>query len=97
MAGMDEKPENYTGKMANARLEEFPFPMLDSISDYEPAAVAGVAPIAWEPFAKILYAQTGDDALAKALNEVEAVKWNEPECVPRFPDGKPFVGCAWNG
>ena len=84
MAGMDEKPENYTGKMANARLEEFPFPMLDSISDYEPAAVAGVAPIAWEPFAKILYAQTGDDALAKALNEVEAVKWNEPEVFRAF-------------
>ena len=84
MAGMDEKPENYTGKMADVKIEEYPFPMLDSISDYEPAAVAGVAPIAWEPFAKILYAQTGDDSLAKTLNEVEAVKWDEPDVFRAF-------------
>ena len=84
MAGLDEKPENYAGKMANATLKEYPFPMLDSISEYEPDAVAGVAPIAWEPFSKILYAQTGDDMLSKALNEVEAVKWNEPEVFRAF-------------
>ena len=84
MAGMDEKPENYTGKMANAKLAEFPFPMLDSISEYEPEAVAGVAPIAWEPFAKILYAQTGDETLSKTLNEIEAVKWNEPDVFRAF-------------
>ena len=84
MAGMDEKPENYTGKMASAKLAEYPFSMLDSISEYEPDAVAGIAPIAWEPFAKILYAQTGDELLSKTLNEVEAVKWDEPEVFRAF-------------
>ncbi len=84
MAGMDEKPENYMGKMVNAKIEEYPFPMLDSIVDYEPEAVAGIVPIAWEPFSKILYAQTGDDTFAKTLNEVEAVKWDEPEVFRAF-------------
>ena len=84
LAGMDEKPENYTGKMANAKLAEFPFPMLDSLSEDEPDAVAGVAPIAWEPFAKILYAQTGDETLSKTLNEIEAVKWDEPDVFRAF-------------
>lgn len=84
LAGMDEKPENYTGKMANAKLAKFPFPMLDSLSEDEPDAVAGVAPIAWEPFAKILYAQTGDETLSKTLNEIEAVKWDEPDVFRAF-------------
>lgn len=84
MAGMDEKPENYTGKMANAKLADYPFPMLDSISEYEPDCVAGVTPIAWEPFAKILYAQTGDEQFTKSLNEIEAVKWDEPEVFRAF-------------
>ena len=84
MAGLDEKPENYTGKMAKAKIAEFPFSMLDSISEYEPEAVAGIAPIAWEPFAKILYAQTGNDSLSKTLNEIEAVKWNEPDVFRAF-------------
>ncbi|MBR6454494.1 MAG: hypothetical protein IKS97_07985 [Fibrobacter sp.] len=84
MAGLDEKPENYTGKMAGAKVADFPFPMLDSISEYEPDNVAGLTPIAWEPFAKILYAQTGDEMLAKTLNEVEAVKWDEPDVFRAF-------------
>jgi alginate O-acetyltransferase complex protein AlgJ len=29
LAGKDEKPENYAGKMAGAKLPEYPFPMLD--------------------------------------------------------------------
>ena len=78
LAGKDEKPENYAGTMASAKMADYPFPMLDSLSEFEPAAVAGLQPVAWEPFAKILYAQTGDDSLAQVLNAVEAVKWNEP-------------------
>lgn len=84
LAGKDEKPENYAGTMAAAKLSDYPFPMLDSLSEYEPAAVAGVAPIAWEPFSKLLYAQIGDDSLAQALNAVEAVKWNEPQVFRAF-------------
>ena len=43
MAGKEETPENYAGKMAQAKLEDYPFPMLESLSAAEPAAVAGVA------------------------------------------------------
>ena len=50
LAGKDEKPENYKGLMANAKLAEYPFPMLDSLSEFEPAVVAGRQPLAWEPF-----------------------------------------------
>ena len=84
LAGKEEKPENYTGKMASAKLAEYPFPMLDSLSEYEPAAVAGRQPLAWEPLAKILYAQTGNDSLSQMLNSVEAVKWNEPDVFRAF-------------
>lgn len=84
LAGKDEKPENYKGTMESAKLAEYPFPMLDSIVEYEPKAVAGVAPIAWEPFSKILYAQTGSDSLALLMNGIEAVKWNEPEVFRAF-------------
>ena len=84
LAGKDEKPENYAGKMAGAKIADYPFPMLDSLSEYEPAAVAGIAPVAWEPFSKLLYTQTGDDSLAQVLNAVEAVKWNEPEVFRAF-------------
>ena len=84
LAGKDEKPENYAGTMAGAKIADYPFPMLDSLSEYEPAAVAGIAPVAWEPFSKLLYTQTGDDSLAQVLNAVEAVKWNEPEVFRAF-------------
>ncbi|MCF0224206.1 MAG: hypothetical protein HUK20_08045 [Fibrobacter sp.] len=84
LAGKDEKPENYKGAMAKVPLAEYPFPMLDSISEYEPLAVAGISPIAWEPFAKILYAQVGDDSLGLALSAIEAVKWSEPEVFRAF-------------
>ena len=84
LAGKDEKPENYKGVMAGAKLAEYPFPMLDSVSESEPAIVAGRQPLAWEPLSKILYAQTGDDSLAMALNAVEAVKWGEPEVFRAF-------------
>ena len=84
LAGKDEKPENYAGKMASAKVNEYPFPMLDSIQEYEPAAIAGRQPLAWEPLSKILYAQTGNDSLGNVLNAVEAVKWNEPEVFRAF-------------
>lgn len=84
LAGKDEKPENYKGVKAAAKLAEYPFPMLDSLSEYEPEAVAGVTPIAWEPFAKLLYAQTGADSLSTLLNEIEAVKWDEPDVFRAF-------------
>ena len=84
LAGKEEKPENYTGKMASAKLADYPFPMLDSLSEYEPAAVAGRQPLAWEPLAKILYAQTGNDSLSQVLNAVEAVKWDEPDVFRAF-------------
>lgn len=84
MAGKDEKPENYTGKMVNAPVAQYPFPMLDSISEFQPAVVGGVPPIAWEPFSKLLYTQTGNDSLAVALNAVEAVKWGEPDVFRTF-------------
>ncbi|WP_405342431.1 hypothetical protein [Fibrobacter sp.] len=84
LAGKEDKPENYTGKMASAKLAEYPFPMLESLSEYEPEAVAGRQPLAWEPLAKILYAQTGSDSLAQVLNSVEAVKWDEPDVFRAF-------------
>ena len=84
LAGKDEKPENYKGVMAGAKLAEYPFPILESVSESEPAIVAGRQPLAWEPLSKILYAQTGDDSLAMALNAVEAVKWGEPEVFRAF-------------
>ena len=84
MAGKEETPENYAGKMAQAKLGDYPFPMLESLSEGEPAAVAGVSPLAWEPFSKILYAQTGADSLSQLLNSVEAVKWDEPEVFRAF-------------
>ena len=84
LAGKEEKPENYKGVMAQTKVTEYPFPMLDSISGNEPAVVAGRQPLAWEPLAKILYAQTGNDSLGNVLNAVEAVKWNEPEVFRAF-------------
>lgn len=84
LAGKDEKPENYQGTMAQTKLEEYPFPMLDSIAAAAPAVVANILPIAWEPFAKLIYAQTGSDSLSVLLNSVEAVKWNEPEVFRAF-------------
>ena len=84
LAGKEEKPENYAGKMASAKVKEYPFPMLDSIQEYEPAVIAGRQPLAWEPLAKILYAQTGNDSLGVVLNAVEAGKWNEPEVFRAF-------------
>lgn len=84
MAGKDETPENYTGKMKDAKLPQYPFAMLDSLTEYEPKAVARLHPVAWEPFSKVLYAQTGSDSLATLINGVEAVKWNEPEVFRSF-------------
>lgn len=84
LAGKEEKPENYTGKMASAKLEEYPFPMLESISAAKPEVVANRAPISWEPFAKLMYAQLGNDSLNIVLNSVEAVKWDEPEVFRAF-------------
>ncbi len=91
LAGKDEKPENYKGVMASAKLAEYPFPMLDSLSEYEPSVVAGRQPLAWEPLSKILYAQTGDDSLARVLSAVEAVKWSEPDVFRAFQT----VGRFW--
>lgn len=84
MAGKDEKPENYTGKLSDKELKDYPFPMLDSLSSYEPPVVAGRTPISWEPFAKLMYAQMGNDSLNIVLNSVEAVKWDEPEVFRAF-------------
>ena len=84
LAGKDESPENYKGSMEGANIADYPFPMFDTILAYMPQAVAGVTPIAWEPFSKILYAQTGTDSLASVLNSVEAVKWGEPEVFRAF-------------
>lgn len=91
LAGKDEKPENYKGVMASAKLAEYSFPMLDSLSEYEPSVVAGRQPLAWEPLSKILYAQTGDDSLARVLSAVEAVKWSEPDVFRAFQT----VGRFW--
>ena len=84
LAGKDEKPENYTGKMAAVTVAEYPFPMLSSVSESEPAVVARRAPLAWEPLSKILYAQVGNDSLGALLNAVESVKWDEPEVFRAF-------------
>lgn len=84
LAGKEEKPENYTGKMAGVSLADYPFPMLDSLSANRPAVVEGRAPISWEPFAKLMYAQLGNDSLNIVLNSVEAVKWDEPEVFRAF-------------
>ncbi len=84
LAGKEEKPENYVGKRSSAKLAEYPFSMLDSLSEYEPAAVAGRPPLAWEPLSKLLYVQTGDDSLGVMLSAVEAVKWDEPEVFRAF-------------
>lgn len=91
LAGKDEKPGNYKGVMASAKLAEYPFPMLDSLSEYEPSVVAGRQPLAWEPLSKILYAQTGNDSLARVLSAVEAVKWSEPDVFRAFQT----VGRFW--
>ena len=84
LAGKDEKPENYTGKMAGAKSADYPVPMLDSVSESVPAIAQAVAPVAWEPLSKILYAQTGNDSLSQVLNAVEAVKWDEPDVFRAF-------------
>jgi alginate O-acetyltransferase complex protein AlgJ len=84
LAGKDEKPENYKGKMAGVKLSDYPFPMLDSISENEPSAVNGRMPVAWEPLSKLLYMQTGNDSLAQVIGAVEAVKWDEPEVFRAF-------------
>ncbi|WP_298769132.1 hypothetical protein, partial [uncultured Fibrobacter sp.] len=84
LAGKDEKPENYTGKMAATTVAQYPFPMLSSISESEPAVLAGRAPLAWEPLSKILYAQVGNDSLGALLNSVESVKWDEPDVFRAF-------------
>ncbi|MBR4785816.1 MAG: hypothetical protein IK012_11295 [Fibrobacter sp.] len=84
LAGKDEKPENYTGKMAGAKIADYPFPMLDSVSGSVPAIAQTAAPVAWEPLSKILYAQTGNDSLSQVLNAVEAVKWDEPDVFRAF-------------
>ena len=94
LAGKDEKPENYAGKMASAKLADYPFPMLESLSDAAPAAVAGRPPLAWEPLSKILYAQTGNDSLGILLNAVEAVKWDEPEVFRAFQTVSKLWGVA---
>lgn len=84
LAGKDEKPENYTGKMAATTVAQYPFPMLSSISESEPAVIAGRPPLAWEPLSKILYAQVGNDSLGALLNSVESVKWDEPDVFRAF-------------
>ena len=93
-AGKDEKPENYAGKMASAKIGDYPFPMLESLSESAPAAVAGRPPLAWEPLSKILYAQTGNDSLGILLNAVEAVKWDEPEVFRAFQTVSKLWGVA---
>ncbi len=113
LAGKEEKPENYVGKMAGVSLADYPFPMLDSLSTNRPAVVDGRAPISWEPFAKLMYAQLGNDSLNIVLNSVEAVKWDEPEVFRAFQNvtrmwGVPMTDgsvewwvevspAAWNG
>lgn len=94
LAGKDEKPENYAGKMASAKIADYPFPMLESLSESAPAAVAGRPPLAWEPLSKILYAQTGNDSLGMLLNAVEAVKWDEPEVFRAFQTVSKLWGVA---
>ena len=94
LAGKDEKPENYAGKMASAKIADYPFPMLESLSESAPAAVAGRPPLAWEPLSKILYAQTGNDSLGILLNAVEAVKWDEPEVFRAFQTVSKLWGVA---
>ena len=94
LAGKGEKPENYAGKMASAKIGDYPFPMLESLSESAPAAVAGRPPLAWEPLSKILYAQTGNDSLGILLNAVEAVKWNEPEVFRAFQTVSKLWGVA---
>ena len=84
LAGKDEKPENYKGKMSGVKLTDYPFPMLDSIQEHEPSAVNGRMPVAWEPLSKLLYTQTGSDSLAQVISAVEAVKWDEPEVFRAF-------------
>lgn len=84
LAGKDEKPENYKGKMSGVKLTDYPFPMLDSIQEHEPSAVNGRMPVAWEPLSKLLYTQTGSDSLAQVIGAVEAVKWDEPEVFRAF-------------
>jgi alginate O-acetyltransferase complex protein AlgJ len=84
LAGKDEKPENYVGKMAALPVADYPFPMLSSVSESEPAVVAGRPSLAWEPLSKILYAQVGNDSLGALLNAVESVKWDEPDVFRAF-------------
>lgn len=97
LAGKTEKPENYKGTMGSVPLEKYPFPMLDSLTTFEPVALSGVAPIAWEPFAKILYAQTGSDSLSQLMNGIEVVKWDEPDVFRAFQTVNRLWGVAGTG
>lgn len=97
LAGKDERPENYKGVMESAAIAEYPFAMLESVSADAPTAVAEASPIAWEPFAKILYAQTGSDSLGVLVGEIEAVKWNEPDVFRAFQTVTRLWGIAGNG
>ncbi len=97
LAGKKEKPENYKGTMGAVLPEKYPFPMLDSVTTFEPVFLSEVAPIAWEPFSKILYAQTGVDSLSVLINSIEAVKWDEPDVFRAFQTVTRLWGVAGSG
>lgn len=97
LAGSSEAPENFTNKMKNVELKDYPFDMLDSLSEYEPNAVAGLFPLAWEPLSKLLYSKTGNDSLSILLNSIETVKWGESEVFRSFQTVSRIWGVIANG
>lgn len=80
LAGMEEPPENFTGKASALPLSKYPFPEFDSLRTGLPPALAPLAPVAWEPFARYLHAKAGSaaDILSEKLRRVESEKWGEP-------------------
>lgn len=80
LAGTEEPPENFTGKASALPLSKYPFPEFDSLRAGLPPALAPLAPVAWEPFARYLHAKSGSaaDILSEKLRRVESEKWGEP-------------------
>lgn len=80
-AGKSELPENASPV---AKPLEYPFPMLDSVSLSKPGFWNREVPLAWEPFAKFVYALGGGDSLASVLRGLENVKWGMPDVFADF-------------
>ncbi|MCF0215937.1 MAG: hypothetical protein HUK21_05645 [Fibrobacteraceae bacterium] len=97
LAGKEEAPENYGGLMAKAQMSAYPFDMLESLSAVQPSFLNGIQAVAWEPFAKILYAASHLDSLNVLLTGVEGVKWNEPNVFRQFQRVNRLWGVTYEG